>query len=122
MSRADRYPYDEMITCLYTQPLVSKRKQSRTFYSYNENTQPAGHRAPPTPPTVIYQWQTGEWSNCQATCNGSRSRTSDCVQTDRHENRVVAGAYCITPRPTTTERCNTHCNLRYELIDLFATL
>lgn len=113
MSRADDYPYDEMITCLYTRPLNTKPAQSRSFYAYNENTPPVvGPRAPPTPPTVIYQWQTGEWESCKAMCNGRRSRTSDCVQTDRHDNRVVAGAYCLTPRPKTTEPCNTHCHLR----------
>lgn len=119
MSRTDHYPYDEMITCVYTRPLGTDDDDAddtpkRSIYAYNENTQAVEpySRVAPTPQTVIHQWQLGEWSSCNALCNGTRSRSSDCVLMDRNEKRLVAGGYCIMTRPKTEESCNTHCSFR----------
>ncbi|KAM3720843.1 Protein madd-4 [Dirofilaria immitis] len=64
--------------------------------------------------TVSYQWITGKWSECTASCNGGhQTRTVYCVESSNDtnsvvmENRKVDDQYCWqTHRPATSRKCN----------------
>ena len=56
-------------------------------------------------PVWSYEWTTGDWGGCSATCGGgTQTRTVDC---DRNDGVRVADALCETTKPAASNACNT---------------
>ncbi|XP_072168736.1 A disintegrin and metalloproteinase with thrombospondin motifs 18-like [Diadema setosum] len=55
------------------------------------------------------QWQTGEWSQCSATCDGgTKTREVTCVRADGGSNQDMSRIVCPQhSRPSATADCNT---------------
>ncbi len=56
--------------------------------------------------TVTYKWQTGEWGQCSAVAcgtSGSRSRTVQCVRSDK---TIVSDSFCTTEKPSSQQACH----------------
>ena len=55
--------------------------------------------------TFTYTWQTGTWWACSATCGWwTQTRSVVCK---RDDGITVADSYCSSPKPATSQSCNT---------------
>jgi len=61
-------------------------------------------------PSYTYSWDVWSYGACSVSCGGwSRSRSVTCMRSD---GTVAADSFCPTPRPFTSQLCNTQtCNI-----------
>lgn len=57
-----------------------------------------------------YGWTTGDWSRCNATCQGVKKRNVECQRIEDRE--IVADSFCKTKQPKSAMQCNPNCVLR----------
>lgn len=57
-------------------------------------------------PIWQYNWNTGPWSGCSASCGGGTKTRS--VWCERDDGLVVDDALCTSSKPSTSTSCNTH--------------
>ncbi|KAF7995577.1 hypothetical protein HCN44_006684 [Aphidius gifuensis] len=60
-----------------------------------------------------YDWKIGEWSRCNATCQGIKNRVIKCQRTE--DSKIVADGFCETKQPKSSMECNSNCVLRWDI-------
>ncbi|XP_044005743.1 A disintegrin and metalloproteinase with thrombospondin motifs 20-like [Aphidius gifuensis] len=60
-----------------------------------------------------YRWKIGEWSRCNATCQGIKKRDVKCQRIE--DSEIVADSFCKTKPAKSSMECNSNCVLRWDI-------